>query len=37
MDQLEKAGIVGPTRGAKPREVLFVGEDDLQMRLNELR
>jgi S-DNA-T family DNA segregation ATPase FtsK/SpoIIIE len=37
MDQLEKAGIVGPTRGAKPREVLCVGEDDLQMRLNELR
>ena len=37
MDQLEKAGIVGPTRGAKPREVLCVGEDDLQMRLNALR
>ena len=23
MDQLERAGIVGPTRGAKPREVLI--------------
>ena len=22
MDQLERAGIVGPTRGSKPREVL---------------
>ena len=23
MDQLERAGIVGPTRGAKPREVII--------------
>ncbi|MCR4922216.1 MAG: DNA translocase FtsK [Bacteroidaceae bacterium] len=37
MDQLEKAGIVGPSRGAKPREVLCVSEDDLQMRLASLR
>ena len=36
MDQLEKAGIVGPTQGSKPREVLCVDENDLQMRLNNL-
>ncbi len=36
MDQLEKAGIVGPTRGAKPREVLCAGEMDLQNILNSL-
>ncbi len=37
MDQLEKAGIVGPTRGAKPREVLCATETDLQFILNSLR
>lgn len=37
MDQLEKAGIVGPARGSKPREVLCISEDDLQNRLNNLR
>ena len=36
MDQLEKAGIVGPTQGSKAREVLCVDENDLQMRLNNL-
>ncbi|WP_300693916.1 DNA translocase FtsK [uncultured Bacteroides sp.] len=36
MDQLEKAGIVGPTQGSKPREVLCVDENDLQMRLSNL-
>lgn len=37
MDQLEKAGIVGPTQGSKPREVLCVDENDLTMRLNNLQ
>lgn len=36
MDQLEKTGIVGPTRGAKPREVLCADENDLDMKLNNL-
>ncbi len=30
MDQLEKAGIVGPARGSKPREVYIKMLDDLQ-------
>ena len=29
MDQLEKAGIVGPARGSKPREVLV--QDEIQL------
>ena len=37
MDQLERAGIVGPTQGAKPREVFCTDETDLQMRLDNLR
>lgn len=37
MDQLEKAGIVGPAKGSKPREVLCVSEDDLQFRIDALR
>lgn len=37
MDQLEKAGIVGPTQGSKPRDVLCVDENDLTMRLNNLQ
>ena len=37
MDQLEKAGIVGPAKGSKPREVLCMSEDDLQFRLENLR
>lgn len=36
MDQLEKAGIVGPTQGSKAREVLCVDETDLEMRLSNL-
>lgn len=37
MDQLEVAGIVGPAHGSKPREVLCVSEEDLQMRLDSMR
>ncbi|WP_289226357.1 FtsK/SpoIIIE domain-containing protein, partial [uncultured Bacteroides sp.] len=37
MDQLEKAGIVGPTRGAKPREVLCADEVELDMRISSLK
>ncbi|MCI7315439.1 MAG: hypothetical protein MR516_04160, partial [Bacteroidales bacterium] len=37
MDQLERAGIVGPVRGSKPREVLCADETDLDMRLQTLR
>jgi S-DNA-T family DNA segregation ATPase FtsK/SpoIIIE len=36
MDQLEKAGIVGPIQGSKPREVLCVDETDLEMRLKNI-
>lgn len=36
MDQLEAAGIVGPTQGAKAREVLCADANDLQMRLSNL-
>ena len=37
MDQLEKAGIVGPAKGSKPREVLCVSEDQLMMIMDNLR
>jgi len=37
MDQLEKRGIVGPTRGAKPREVLIADPATLESMLNTLR
>lgn len=37
MDQLEKAGIVGPQQGAKPREVYCMDETDLEMKLNNLQ
>lgn len=37
MDQLEKAGIVGPAHGSKPREVLFADEVALENRIAALR
>ncbi|MCD8317860.1 MAG: DNA translocase FtsK [Paraprevotella sp.] len=37
MDQLEKAGIVGAAQGSKPREVMCIEDNDLEMRLNNLR
>lgn len=37
MDQLEDAGIVGPANGAKPRDVIFSTEAELEQRLAELR
>lgn len=37
MDQLEKAGVVGPTQGSKARDVLCVDENDLEMRLNNMQ
>ena len=36
MDQLEKAGIVGPVDGSKPRQVLCADEMDLEMKLQLL-
>jgi len=37
MDQLEAAGIVGPQRGSKPREVLILDEIHLEQILKELK
>ena len=37
MDQLEVAGIVGPTEGSKPRDVLIVDEYSLEQKLNSFR
>ncbi|KAA6327677.1 DNA translocase SpoIIIE, partial [termite gut metagenome] len=37
MDQLEKAGIVGPTEGSKPRQVMYMDEKDLQMKIRNLQ
>ena len=37
MDELQKAGIVGPPRGSKPREVLVQDEGSLQVILNQIR
>ena len=37
MDQLEKAGIVGPAMGSKPRDVLCVDEMALEEKLANLR
>lgn len=34
MDQLEAAGIVGPTQGSKPRDVLIADEYSLEQKLN---
>ncbi len=36
MDQLERAGIVGPTRGSKPREVLIADEIELDAKIASL-
>ena len=36
MDQLEAAGVVGPSEGSKPREVLCLNEADLSLKLNNL-
>jgi S-DNA-T family DNA segregation ATPase FtsK/SpoIIIE len=37
MDQLEKAGVVGPAMGSKPREVMIQDEVSLNNLLNSLR
>ena len=37
MDQLEKAGIVGPAMGSKPRDVLCVDEMALEEKLANLK
>ncbi|MDR1090121.1 MAG: DNA translocase FtsK [Prevotella sp.] len=37
MDQLEVAGIVGPTQGSKPRDVLVQDEYSLEQKLNSFR
>ncbi len=36
IDQLERAGIVGPHAGSKPRKVLIDNETELQQKLNEI-
>ena len=36
MDQLERAGIVGPTRGSKPREVLCSDEVELDAKISSI-
>jgi S-DNA-T family DNA segregation ATPase FtsK/SpoIIIE len=36
MDQLEVAGIVGPTQGSKPRDVLIADEYSLEQKLSSL-
>lgn len=37
MDQLERAGIVGPANGSKTRDVLCMDENDLEMRMSNLK
>ncbi|KAA6332831.1 DNA translocase SpoIIIE, partial [termite gut metagenome] len=36
MDQLEKSGIVGPSEGSKPRQVMCIDENDLQVKMRHL-
>jgi S-DNA-T family DNA segregation ATPase FtsK/SpoIIIE len=36
MDQLESAGLVGPSQGSKPREVLYKTEAELNTFLKNL-
>ena len=36
MDQLESAGLVGPSQGSKPREVLYKTEAELNQFLQNL-
>ncbi|KAA6347359.1 DNA translocase SpoIIIE [termite gut metagenome] len=36
MDQLEKSGIVGPNEGSKPRQVICIDENDLQVKMRNL-
>ncbi|NDW08820.1 DNA translocase FtsK [Dysgonomonas sp. 520] len=37
MDQLEAAGVVGPTQGSKPREVYIGDEYSLEQKLNSMK
>ncbi|MDR0614182.1 MAG: DNA translocase FtsK [Dysgonamonadaceae bacterium] len=37
MDQLEKAGIVGPTQGSKPRDVYVLDEYQLKQKLDAMK
>jgi S-DNA-T family DNA segregation ATPase FtsK/SpoIIIE len=37
MDQMEAAGIVGPSQGSKPREVYIIDEYHLEQKLNTLK
>ncbi|MDR0733398.1 MAG: DNA translocase FtsK [Dysgonamonadaceae bacterium] len=37
MDQLEKAGIVGPTQGSKPRDVYVMDEYQLRQKLDAMQ
>ncbi len=36
MDQLEKAGIVGPAQGSKPRDVMIQDENSLNAMLAKI-